>query len=108
MEQLISVQQKMFGRIARTIDNLRMIGAAKVTVILLQSSLKLLDQKWTKFEKQHQKLRAEYWESLISREYLTKDFLTQTEEVYVQQTVTLLELERNLLAAQAKEETSRY
>jgi len=38
MEKLIDAQRELYGRIARSIENLRKAGAAKMTIALIQSA----------------------------------------------------------------------
>lgn len=92
MEQAISAQHELWGRMSRTNENLRKSGASKITVALVQSTLTLLDQKWVKLEDQHEKLRAEHWETFKSHDYLKLNFMNQAEEMYVQQRAALVEI----------------
>jgi len=105
MEQLISAQQELYGRISRTYDNLKKAGVAKVTGGLIRSSLSLLEAKWSKFEAQHARLRDEYGCELAKHEYFTGDFICVAETVYLQQRAALLELEQSLSGPSGHEET---
>lgn len=98
MEDLILAQHKLCSRIARTYDNLKKAGQAKLNKGLVATTLKLLDAKWATFEEQHEGLRADYGAALRKHDYVTQDFLGQVEEVHVQQRATILELEDALNA----------
>jgi len=54
MENYIAAQHELCGRIARTIENLKKTGAAKITTALISTTIKLIDKKWEKFEEQHE------------------------------------------------------
>lgn len=106
MEPIIAGQHELFGRIARTLDNLKKTGVAnEVTTALVLTTVKLLDTKWEKFEEQHERLRSKHWEELKKHEYYLEDFLGQTEAMYVQQRAALLDLEE-VLAADKRERKS--
>ncbi|KAM0728325.1 hypothetical protein ACS0PU_005107 [Formica fusca] len=96
MEELILAQHELCSRIARTYNNLKKAGQAKINKGLVATTLKLLDAKWTKFEEQHELLFTEYGAEVRNHEYGTKDFLGQVEEVYVIQRAAVLELEEAL------------
>ncbi|XP_011687417.1 PREDICTED: uncharacterized protein LOC105449732 [Wasmannia auropunctata] len=48
MEAMIAAQKELFGRIGRTLENLKKTEAAKITSPLIDTTLALLDQKWEK------------------------------------------------------------
>lgn len=96
MEQLLCAQRDLFGRIARTGENLKKAGEANITLALVQSSMSMLDKKWTKFEERHEQMMREHWEEMKSADYYIKDFMSQAEEKYVQQRAGLLDLEQRL------------
>jgi len=99
METLILAQQELAQRIARTMDNLKKAGTAKINKGLVATTLKLLDSKWAKFEAQHEKLYAESGTELRRHEYFSKDFVSQVEEIYAHQRAAILELEESLTPA---------
>jgi len=84
MERLIAAQRDLHGRIARTYENLKKSGTAKLTPELVQSTLSVLKTRWAKFEAQHEKLSGEFYDELKKNEYLTSDFMSEVEVVYVQ------------------------
>ncbi|KMQ83044.1 hypothetical protein RF55_21106, partial [Lasius niger] len=96
MEKLIASQQELHGRIARSGDNLRKAGAARLSVALVQSALKILDRKWAKFEEQHEELQSEYGARLEEHHYAKDDFVSVVEMEYLQQRAELLEVEQGL------------
>lgn len=93
MEQLLTGQHELFGRIARTLENVKKAGAAKLTTSMISTNLKLLNRKWEKFEEHHDQLRSRHYEELRKHDYYLKDFMGQAEEVYAQQRAALLEME---------------
>lgn len=93
MEELILAQHELSNRIARTYENLKKAGQAKINKGLVATTLKLLDAKWAKFEEQHEELRADYGAELRKHEYWVKDCLGQAEEVYAHQRAAVLEME---------------
>ncbi|XP_018407674.1 PREDICTED: uncharacterized protein LOC108783572 [Cyphomyrmex costatus] len=99
MEQLLSAQLQIHGRIARTMENLKKAGAANIGVTMVQSSLSLLESKWKSAEEQHYELVKSFGKALENHEYFTNDFLSEIETVYIQQRAQLLNLERTLSVA---------
>lgn len=106
MEQKIAAQRELWGRIARTVDNLRKAGAQRNTLQLVQATIQLLDKKWEKLEDQHEKLCSAHWEALKTHDYTVKEFIVQGEEVYLFQRATLLEMEQSLQSKAARETQS--
>ncbi|XP_018392758.1 PREDICTED: uncharacterized protein LOC108771854 [Cyphomyrmex costatus] len=104
MEAIIESQVELYGRIARTHENLRKSGAEKLTKVFVSTTLGLLDAKWQKFEAQHERLRDNYLNDLKKHEYYLKDFMGQAEEVYTHQRAMLVELEDSMSGKAAKEE----
>ncbi|XP_036147020.1 uncharacterized protein LOC118647026 [Monomorium pharaonis] len=100
MEQLIDAQRELHGRIKRSTENLRKVGAAKITESHVRSTLSLLENKWAKFESQHRKLLDEYRKDLATHEYLTGYYLDEVEATYLAQHGHLSELLRSFTANQ--------
>lgn len=96
MESLISAQQEIFGRISRTLENVKKAGAAKLTGSLITTTLRLLDNRWAKFEEQHERMRSKHWDEMKVHEYCVQDFYGKVEGAYVQQRAALMELESSL------------
>jgi len=103
MESLLTAQQEILGRIARTMENLKKSGSAKITSSLIASTLRAIDSKWEKFEKQHEQLRSLYWEEIKKHDYYINDFWGKTEEMYVHQRAALLEVDETLKATKERE-----
>ncbi|KYN43234.1 hypothetical protein ALC56_02419 [Trachymyrmex septentrionalis] len=101
MEVLIEAQVELYGRIARTHDNLRKSGFNKIIKALIFTILRLLDTK--KFEKNHERLLDTYRDEVKKHNYHLKDFLGQAEEIYVQQRAVLLEMEEIVARDKARE-----
>ncbi|XP_011858553.1 PREDICTED: uncharacterized protein LOC105556088 [Vollenhovia emeryi] len=104
MESIIAAQQELHGRIARTIDNLKKAGSARINGALISTTLRLLDSKWARFEEQHEKLRLQHWDAVKTQEYYTQDYWGQTEEVYVLQRAALLEWDEKVKREKVKGE----
>ncbi|XP_024879014.1 uncharacterized protein LOC112459228 [Temnothorax curvispinosus] len=96
MERLINSQRDIYGRIARTVENLRKTGAAKISLPLVRSTLSVLEGKWAKFQAQHDRLQEEFGEEFDRNKYNTEDFLSTVETAYIQQRTKLLEYEEKL------------
>lgn len=96
MEQLVVAQRELYGRIARTLENLRKAGSAKLSVAFVQSALANLEGKWTKFEDQHDHLLLEFGDKLKGHAYVSSDLVSTVEMVYLQQRAKLVELEQSL------------
>ncbi|XP_071579066.1 uncharacterized protein [Temnothorax nylanderi] len=105
MERLINSQRDLYGRIARTIENLRKTGAAKISFPLVHSTLSVLEGKWVKFQVQHDRLQAEFGEAFDKSTYNTEDFLGTVETAYIQQRTKLLEYEQKLEEAKALDDS---
>jgi len=45
MDAVLAAQQELFGRISRTMENLKKAGSSKITYSLVATTLKLLDTK---------------------------------------------------------------
>ncbi|GAB1860486.1 hypothetical protein CAJAP_01565 [Camponotus japonicus] len=98
-ESLLRAQYELLGRIARAYENLRKSGAAHMTIGLVEARLHALDSNWSKFENNHGKLMAGYWEAFEKHEYFREDFLATVEETYLDQKGAFLEELRKAKAA---------
>ncbi|KMQ84153.1 bel12-ag transposon polyprotein, partial [Lasius niger] len=101
MEALVAAQRELHGRIARSYENLRKVGTAKMSVALVKSALVNLESKWLKFEEQHERLLLEFSEEVADDEYSTADFVSTVELAYLEQRAKLMELEQALTEATA-------
>lgn len=105
MDALIQAQYEMHTRIARTCENLKKAGAAKITFGLVQATTLQLDKKWNLIEEQHAALRTNHWNDIKKSDYYIKDFISTAETTYLTQRGNLLDPERSI---QPKvEETSK-
>ncbi|EGI63033.1 hypothetical protein G5I_08592 [Acromyrmex echinatior] len=68
---LLTAQSDIHGRMARSMANLKKMGMANITLHAVKTRSALLDQLWTKFEKQHEFIRAHYKEAFDQNEYNT-------------------------------------
>ncbi|XP_024886642.1 uncharacterized protein LOC112464084 [Temnothorax curvispinosus] len=96
MEGLIRSQHELYGRIARSYENLRKVGTPNITIGLVEARLQALESNWAKFEAQHEKIYAGYWEILADHDYEKKDVPSTAEEAYIQQKGMFLETLRKL------------
>ncbi|KAL6417710.1 hypothetical protein ACFW04_012560 [Cataglyphis niger] len=83
-DSITRVQLDLYGRIARSYDNLRKTGSANITVGLMESRLQALEANWTKLEHNHDKLLAT-GESLRESDYVKKNIQAVAEEAYIAQ-----------------------
>ncbi|XP_011700180.1 PREDICTED: uncharacterized protein LOC105457284 [Wasmannia auropunctata] len=102
-EALIRSQIDLYGKIARAYDNLKKQGVANITIGLAEACLQALESNWAKFEAQHDRLAANFWEALAGHEYLKKDISSLAEETFITQKGVFLETLR-CMKAKAKEE----
>ena len=82
---LLTAQSDIHGRMARSMANLKKMGMANITLHAVKTRSALLDQLWTKFEKQHEFIRAHYKEAFDQNEYNTSQFADSAEITYIQQ-----------------------
>ncbi|XP_011060934.1 PREDICTED: uncharacterized protein LOC105149905 [Acromyrmex echinatior] len=82
---LLIAQSDIHGRMARSMTNLKKMGMANITLHAVETRSALLDQLGTKFEKQHELIRAHYKEAFDHSEYNTSQFADSAEITYVQQ-----------------------
>ncbi|KMQ87813.1 hypothetical protein RF55_12812 [Lasius niger] len=85
LNTLLQSQTEIHGRISRSVENLKKMGASHITLSAIETRIKILDQLWIKFEAQHDLLRAGYKEKFNTCEYTTSDIFEITENAYVMQ-----------------------
>ncbi|XP_011687439.1 PREDICTED: uncharacterized protein LOC105449754 [Wasmannia auropunctata] len=105
MERLIGLQHELYGRIARTYENLKKSGASKISSALVRSSLAVLESKWAKVEAQHETLQSEHWDELQKHDYIKEDLISDIEAMYIEQRAQLLEIEQSLTASSSFDES---
>ncbi|XP_018400069.1 PREDICTED: uncharacterized protein LOC108777630 [Cyphomyrmex costatus] len=93
---LLTAQSDIHGRMARSVSNLKKMGAANNTLHAAETRLTLLEQLWAKFERQHELIRAHYKEAFDESEYSTTLFADSAEITYVQQRSLLNDYMTNL------------
>ncbi|XP_071648524.1 uncharacterized protein [Temnothorax longispinosus] len=103
MEGIIRSQHDLHGRIARSYDNLKKMGSTNITIGLVEARLQALDANWAKFEAQHDKLFASFWESLTEHDYEKRNVPATVEEAYLVQKGMFLETLRKLKSKLASE-----
>ncbi|XP_077275741.1 uncharacterized protein LOC143904736 [Temnothorax americanus] len=91
MEGIIRSQHDLHGRIARSYDNLKKMGFTNITIGLVEARLQALEANWAKFEAQHDKLYASFWESLTEHDYEKRNVPATVEEAYLVQKGMFLE-----------------
>ncbi|XP_076660394.1 uncharacterized protein LOC143363739 [Halictus rubicundus] len=85
MDSLIAHQHILFGRIARTVDNLRKQGKANINKGTILAKLSCLDQAWAQFQDRDAQIIASTTEENRQVDYFTEDFFDQTQDVYCNQ-----------------------
>ncbi|KMQ86917.1 gag-pol protein, partial [Lasius niger] len=91
-DALLQCQEELQGRIARTYENLKKSGAAKITEGSVESRLKALEASWSKFEQNHEALSTLYWKSACNTNYVKEDYFALVEESFLSQRGTMLDL----------------
>ncbi|XP_070526366.1 uncharacterized protein [Cardiocondyla obscurior] len=91
MDPILANQQDLYGKIARTSENLKKAGPSKLMIGSIEARLKQLDQNWAKFDKIHDHLRTEYWEHLAKTNYIKNDEYSLAEVAYYEQRAVVLE-----------------
>ena len=85
MEPLVESQNELSGRIARAYENLKKLGAAKITPGAVESRLGMLRKNWEKFDQQHDQLLALIAPGKREIPYFLDDRHTVTEELFLVQ-----------------------
>nr|XP_012232071.1 PREDICTED: uncharacterized protein LOC105677796 [Linepithema humile] len=62
LSALLNGQRDLHGRMSRSVDNLKKMGASNITPSAIETRIKLLDQMWANVETQHDLIRAAYKE----------------------------------------------
>lgn len=92
MEILITEQKSLYGRISRMMENMKKLGASKITKGVITARLELLENYWATFLQNHAKLCASYREEQKEKSYFKDDYISLCEEAYLQQKANLLDL----------------
>ncbi|XP_050457817.1 uncharacterized protein LOC126854791 [Cataglyphis hispanica] len=96
MEAAVQMQFNLYERIARSYKNFKMSRLANITIGLVEARLQYIENNWTKFEAQHDKLIATYGKDLSENNYCKEDIQSLTEELYLSYKGMLLDAFRNL------------
>ncbi|XP_071653732.1 uncharacterized protein, partial [Temnothorax longispinosus] len=96
---LLSSQHDIHGRISRAMDNVRKLGADKLTLDAVSTRIRILDDLWAKFESNHDLIRACYGQLYNESEYAKTDFVDTVENTYVHQHSLLTGLANKLKPA---------
>ena len=77
LQTLLMAQSDIHGRMARSVSNLKKLGATSITLHAAETRIVLLDRLWAKFEAQHEFIRAHLKDSTIVNT-ARSDLLTQS------------------------------
>ncbi|XP_011169926.1 uncharacterized protein LOC105202931 [Solenopsis invicta] len=94
-ESAVRLQVELRGRMANTAENVRKLGAANITVDVIENCLQFLDKNWERFEARHAELNSKYWNDHEDSDYFCDGY--ETEEVYLSQRIALTTLRRSLV-----------
>jgi hypothetical protein len=100
VDSAVREQYELYGRISRSVENLKKAGSGKLTVGLVEARLQALEANWSKFEAQHDKLMHAYGEALAGHDYKKKELLILTEESFLTQKGAFLDLLHDLRSKQ--------
>ncbi|XP_076635445.1 uncharacterized protein LOC143348733 [Colletes latitarsis] len=92
MEKYVKKQLDLFKRIRSTVENMRKMGAAKLTKGVITSRLELIEKNWAAFLEVHDQLIDVFSQTEPDNQYFKLDYIGQCEEAYVQQKAILLDL----------------
>src|SRR5580765_3650812 len=91
LNALLESQLEIYGRIFRSVDNLKKMGSSNINLSAIEARIRIMDQMWNKFESQHDLIRAAYKDKFKESEYTKTDLFEQTDSTYVIQRSTLAE-----------------
>lgn len=98
VEGIIRMQNELYGRIARAVENLKKSGP-KATLSVVEARLQSLEANWAKFEAHHEKIVIGLSaETLAQLDYAKQELSSLAEEAYLQQKSQFLDLIRQLKA----------
>jgi len=96
MDCLILAQDDLQTKMSNVWENTQKLGKENITVTAVDVRLQRLEKMWEKFEKQHDELRAKFWDKLKTKEYITKDSAGLAEDTYLTQKTKLTSLRNTL------------
>ncbi|KMQ87939.1 bel12-ag transposon polyprotein [Lasius niger] len=88
---MLQSQHEIYGRISRSVENLKKMGSSSINLSAIETRIKIADQLWTKFEAQHDQIRAAYKDKFNDSEYARSNLFDTAENTYVIQRSTLAE-----------------
>ncbi|XP_011859610.1 PREDICTED: uncharacterized protein LOC105557075 [Vollenhovia emeryi] len=91
LNALLTAQSDAYGRIARSVTNLKKMGAENITLHAVETRLQLLDKTWAKVEAQHEAIRTLFKEEFDESEYNRTQFFDTIEITYVEERSALNE-----------------
>ncbi|XP_046435238.1 uncharacterized protein LOC124187037 [Neodiprion fabricii] len=90
IDKYIERQTDLFRRICRTLENLRKLGEAKITLGQVQSRLDALNSNWLKFQGMHDTVdqiriaaKGDQLDAIKRLSYFAKDYYGQCKEQYM-------------------------
>ncbi|XP_036142104.1 uncharacterized protein LOC118645339 [Monomorium pharaonis] len=95
-ELMLETQTELLGRIARTEENLKRLGTSRLTKGTVESRLQTLESNWSKFQKNHDIIRAKFRQTLAEHEYFRSNRLAAAEDMVVEQRGVLLDMLESL------------
>ena len=94
LDDLLLEQAEIAGRIERFLINLRKMGRSNITLSVLEAQRELLDGYWKTFLLGHSSVIREPGSS--ANDYVKNDRFADIEEVYLQHSATLRDMQREL------------
>ncbi|KMQ93984.1 hypothetical protein RF55_5888 [Lasius niger] len=82
MDCLILAQDDLQTKMSNVWENTQKLGKENITVTTVDVRLQRLEKMWEKFEKQHDELRAKFWDKLKTKEYITENSAGLAEDTY--------------------------
>ncbi|XP_029159528.1 uncharacterized protein LOC114931578 [Nylanderia fulva] len=82
---LVDCQREIQIRISRSVEYLKKLGSSNITTSAIATRTRILDQLWTKFEAQHDLIRASLKEKFSESDYFKSELHADTENLYVNQ-----------------------
>lgn len=98
----VRVQTELQLLISRSYENIKKSGPTKTTVGMLESRLKTLERNWSKFDKNHDSIHAQYWEAVKDNDHITKDCYGSVEESFTVQRGMIIEWLQTMKATAPK------
>ncbi|GAB1865877.1 Peptidase aspartic putative domain-containing protein [Camponotus japonicus] len=91
VEAMADAAAELYGKIARTHENLMKLGSAKITVGAVEARLQLLERYWSKFDALSDEL-LDHLDQISGLDYVKLDIPAMAEESYLLNKGSLLDL----------------